>query len=146
MRELLRDPEAMANLIRRRALRGLMPVMGKLARAARGHKVFESDHEMRACIALARLAPALMGESPDPIDDTWWTPEREENARLLDEAHNITREQCAESWADEFRKTGADDLKYETEEQAREYGRRLWDQSRAVDDWLEKQLEPWRLR
>ena len=63
-----RDPEVLSEVLRRRVLRAMVPVVRKLARAARGHPVFGDDHERQACVALARLVPALVPR-PEPEHD-----------------------------------------------------------------------------
>ena len=87
-------PEAheMAAALRRRILCALPPAIDKLAAAARGERVFDDDHQLRSCMALARLVPALLGpppESPPPPRDIFegleWTPERREALQFLDE-------------------------------------------------------------
>lgn len=82
MRELLRDPEQMAQIVRRRVLRAMVPALGKLDRVARGHDKFEGDEQRFACVALARLAGTVLGMIEDPEPDTrfsgpeWQTPEQ----------------------------------------------------------------------
>ena len=58
--------------LRRRVLRATLPAVRQLARAAAGEPVFENDRHLRACIALARLAPVLVArrpaEPPAPVE------------------------------------------------------------------------------
>jgi hypothetical protein len=51
----------------RALLAAVLPSLHKLAKAARGEDVFGSDHELRACVAMSRLAPLLFLKCP-PIE------------------------------------------------------------------------------
>ena len=57
-------------LMRRAMAFGVLPALMKLAHAARGQYTFDNDHELRACVAMSRLAALLYGqptlESPPP--------------------------------------------------------------------------------
>ncbi len=139
MRELLRDPDLMTGIIRRRVLRAMVPAIRKLDRVARGMNRFADDHERVACIALARLAPVVLAAARDADDEErnwfsdpiWQTPEKQ--ALLKELMRPKTREEVAEAWAETFRGRGPDSLKYETEEEAREYGRQLHDSIEPLD-------------
>jgi hypothetical protein len=79
--------------LRRRILCAIPPAIDKLAAAARGERVFDDDLQLRSCMALARLVPALLGpppESPPPPRDIFegleWTPERRAALKFLDDA------------------------------------------------------------
>ncbi len=101
MSEELRDPEVMADIIRRRVLRALVPVVRKLDRVARGHGEFRDDAERYACFAVARLAravlaPALLAGREDEEDGSLGyhpshTPERaaELLAKLMRPKHDV---------------------------------------------------------
>jgi hypothetical protein len=87
------EAHELAAALRRRILLALPPAIDKLAAAARGERVFDDDHQLRSCMALARLVPALLGpppESPPPPRDIFegleWTPERRAALQFLDEA------------------------------------------------------------
>jgi hypothetical protein len=56
------DPEMLRDVLRRRVMRGMVTVVRKLERAARGRPVFGDDHERLACLAIMRLAPAVVAE------------------------------------------------------------------------------------
>jgi hypothetical protein len=47
--------------LRHRVLKCVMQAVAKLAREARGVQTIERETELRACVALARLAPVLLG-------------------------------------------------------------------------------------
>jgi cytochrome c556 len=82
MRELLRDPDQMAQIVRRRVLRAMVPALGMLDRVARGRDQFTGDEQRHACVALARLATVVLGmredpKAPNPFDaPEWQTPEK----------------------------------------------------------------------
>jgi hypothetical protein len=98
------DSDALLDRLREKLLRAQLIAVGKLSRAARGRDVFGNDRELRACIALARLAPMLLGgrprdeEPPTGIrDPLWWTAERQQlweelNGRKFD--MRIATTQC----------------------------------------------------
>lgn len=75
--------------LRKRLLGVVMPAIETLARAGRGEGVFQSVEQMRSCVALARLAPLLLGARPTETQDDEleqvieMTPEREEAWRVL---------------------------------------------------------------
>lgn len=73
MAELLRDPEVMTSIIRRRVLRAMVPAVKKLDRVARGLELFRDEHQLRACVALGRLAPMFISAKQVP-DDRWPRP------------------------------------------------------------------------
>src|SRR5438552_13189011 len=84
-----------AHPMRQTFVRALTVAVEKLAHAADGQSVFASDMELRACVALARLAPALLSNFPprtsgskfrdcNPRPDEPWTPDR---LRLLADLH-----------------------------------------------------------
>jgi hypothetical protein len=90
MSEELRDPDVVADVVRRRVLRALVPVVKKLQRAACGERMFGDDHEARACLALVRLVPALLsrpvnGRSRGPVSLVHPSHSPETAARLLAE-------------------------------------------------------------
>ena len=60
MSQSIIDARTLQRELRGRMLRSVGPAIKRLARAARGDAEFGNDHELRACIALARLAPALL--------------------------------------------------------------------------------------
>src|SRR5690349_5679757 len=131
--EWLRDHKVLRDVLRRRLLRAMVSAAGTLADAARGRS-FRNDEQRYACNILARLAPALVGVNHDPPEQ----PLRrlahpmhteEEAFVLLEElkALDHTREQCADLWAQDFRKGGRDPGRYNTLEEAMEYGRSVWD-------------------
>ena len=111
-------------VLRRRALRECFTAVAHLGGAASGRRRFGTDHGLRAAVALARLAPLLMGEQDDePLDDEYWAP----SARRL--STNSSPRQPPRNApirvAQAFLRDGPDN-KYSTIEEAREYGRRLW--------------------
>jgi hypothetical protein len=66
------EPEVLRPVIERRLLRAIFTAVGKLSREARGNPVVDDERQFRACVALARLAPAMLGtirqeEVVDPI-------------------------------------------------------------------------------
>ncbi|MGB7159583.1 MAG: hypothetical protein WBD40_16065 [Tepidisphaeraceae bacterium] len=94
----LRDPDDKTAVVRQRALGALMPALKKLARVARGLEQFKGDHQERACIALARLAPGLLaGTGVESNGTLGYHPSHtpQEAARLLAKirAHEEAREQ-----------------------------------------------------
>jgi len=99
MRELLRDPEQMAQIVRRRVLRAIVPALGKLDRVARGRDQFRGDEQRFACAALARLAGTVLGMIEDPKPDTrftgpeWHTPEQQILFARLMWRRNMTPEE-----------------------------------------------------
>lgn len=129
MRELLRDRAAMRELLKRRILRTSLAAVRKLDRIARGRAEF-TLHELRACAALARLAPIVL--CPDDPDDDggqgdgfdtpeWYTAEKMHGTEVLgpydDEADG------AWQWGNVFRHHGPQAGLFGTMEEAREYGR-----------------------
>ena len=96
-----RDLDDAGRAVRRRVVRAVMPALRRLDRVSRGQDHFATDHQLRACIALARLAPLLAGavepELPDPLDaPEFHTPERELAFRRLEWLHTLTPEQSAQ--------------------------------------------------
>ena len=53
-------PEVSMDKLQAQLLRSCKPAVRKLARAARGRSDFHNDIELRACVALARLASDLL--------------------------------------------------------------------------------------
>jgi len=133
----------MRGALTRKVLAAALGSVSRLARAARGADDFDSDRQIRSCVELVRLVPALFGKSTEDedilLDTTWWTPERLQAVSKLWEARQRrTREENAESWAAAFRRDGPFEPRYSTEEEARDYGRSLWDHSRAVQTHNER--------
>jgi hypothetical protein len=99
MRELLRDPDRMSKLVRRRVLRAMVPALGKLDRVARGREHFAHDHERFACVVLARLATVVLGvpEDPEAVDPfsgpEWQTPEKQLQFARLEWRASMTPEE-----------------------------------------------------
>jgi hypothetical protein len=54
-------------LLCRQILEALVPAVAKLCHSVRSGAALENDHALRACIALGRLAPALINQTPAPI-------------------------------------------------------------------------------
>jgi hypothetical protein len=101
MRELLRDPDTMNAVRRRRVLRSLIPAVGKLTRVARGRDSFRNEHQLRACITLARLAILLAADPKAGVrscldDPEWWTPEKELGMKRLEWLETLSPEQSAQ--------------------------------------------------
>ena len=107
MSDTLHDQRLMAAVLRRRVLRVIPAAIRKLARVAHGRDGFDSDHQLRACVTLARLAPVFIaaGASDAGADDVtpcrmddpaWWTPERDLDFRRLDWLQLLTPEQRVE--------------------------------------------------
>jgi hypothetical protein len=67
--EVSRDPNDMAKIVRRRLLRAMIPALRKLDRVAKGTERFKNEHEIRACIALARLSPVFIARVEDADDE-----------------------------------------------------------------------------
>jgi hypothetical protein len=135
MRDLLREPETMRDVLRRRLLRGACSAVSWLIHAANGHVSARSDDQFRAAALLAKLAPQLAG---DPIDRPWrfdgpeyWTPKR---VIMLEIAvgHHMTREQCALWWGNCFCHHGPRPPHYSTLEEARAYGAKRWDSHEGI--------------
>jgi len=83
MREKLRDPDELQRALHAKLLRAMCAAVAKVSRAARGHSIFKSDRELRACLTLTRLAGVMTAELPpkpyDCYDDPdWWTEDRKE--------------------------------------------------------------------
>ena len=137
MRDFLRDPEQMRGALARKVLAAALGSVSRLARAARGATDFDNDHQIRACVALARLVPAMFGPATHAQDALFdpqpWTPQRVRSLEKLIELSNQTREQTAEAWAASFRESGPLDGHYRTEEEARQYGRALHDRACESD-------------
>ena len=87
--------------LRRRVIRCVMQALAKLAREARGQQAIERETELRACVALARLAPVLLGAAAQRqvnADDNDWPGPRihpdcpiEEAERIIAEAEERAR-------------------------------------------------------
>ena len=130
MRELLRDRDAMRELLKRRILRTSLAAVRKLDRIARGRGDI-NVHELRACAVLARLAPIVLmpqrptdgdDEAGDPFDTPeWYTAEKIHDTEFLgpydDEADG------AWQWGNVFRHHGPQAGLFDTLEEARAYGR-----------------------
>lgn len=151
MREMLRDPEMMTGVLRRRVLRAMVPAIKKLDRIARGRARFRDDHERLACVVLARLAPVVLAIASDDereedifSDPMWSTPEKIESLNRLMEPS--TREQNGESWVGDFLKGSSMPVGIDTVEKAREYGRTRWDHCEASRIEAEKKIERRRRR
>jgi hypothetical protein len=136
MQESLRDPQMLRDVLLRRTLRAMITAAGVLQRVARGG-AFGNEEQRFACLGLVRLAPAMIG---------WFEPEEEGSIRdlfhhsLSEEEKDyyeaeakkppMTREEVAESWARSFRESGSF-ASYTNEEEAREYGRKVYDNAKA---------------
>ena len=60
------DLDALQLALRRKILSAIDAAFESLAREARGKGAIGGDMQLRACLALARLAPAVLGEAPEP--------------------------------------------------------------------------------
>lgn len=128
MNELLREPDVLCDVLRRRLLRSAFSAVTRLAAVASGRSSAEHD-ELRACAILARLAPQLIGELK-PVPDTfeapeWWTREKVVGWEGLDD-ESITETYFVERWARCFRHHGPQPPHFSTLAEARDYGRRRW--------------------
>lgn len=129
MRDLLRDPDVMRDVLRRRLLRGACSAVSFLTAATRGNVSRVSDDQFRAATLLARLAPVLVGEPIAPKnqfdDPQWWTPKKIIQWEALSlSRHDLTPQYCADLWGACFRKTGAHPPHFNTYTEALAYGRR----------------------
>jgi hypothetical protein len=79
-----------------------MPALRRLDRVSRGQDHFADDRQLRACIALARLAPQLLADStpedipPRFLDPEFNSPERQLAGRRLEWLRTLTPEQDAQ--------------------------------------------------
>ena len=62
IRDAFRDLGRMEEALRGRLLRAMLAAVARTSRAARGHPVFQSDREVRACLTLTRMAATMLGE------------------------------------------------------------------------------------
>ena len=86
--ELDFDLDEYRSALRERVLRAVRAAYATLDREARGGRTIRSEFQFRTCLALARLAPALLGAAPpqSPPLRLYGTPEEiEENLRILEE-------------------------------------------------------------
>jgi hypothetical protein len=127
MRELLRDHDAMRQLLKRRILRTSLSAVRKLDRIARGRGEFNL-HELRACAVLARLAPIVLcpddpdDQQQDPFDTPeWYTVEKLHTSEIIGPYDD--EGDAAWEWGNCFRHNGAQPGLFATMEEAREYGR-----------------------
>jgi hypothetical protein len=60
------DLDALQLALQRKILGAIDAAFELLTREARGERAIGGDMQLRACLTLARLAPALLGEAPDP--------------------------------------------------------------------------------
>ena len=137
MRELLRDPDLMRDVLRRRLLRGAHSAVSFLVAATRGSVSSVSEEQFRAASLLARLAPQLVGDVKDMPADVfdapeWWTPEKIICMEILSDADG-TREKYADWWGGCFEKTGPHPPHFSTLAEAREYGRHRFDTHQGDD-------------
>ena len=96
--EATREPAVLRDVIRRRGMRAVWLALTRLEGAAAGRYRFRADHQFRACVALARLAPALLYEDPNVARDAaaareWWTPERIAELEEFDRQLRMTPEE-----------------------------------------------------
>lgn len=93
--------------VRRRLVRAVLPALRLLDRVSRGQEKFGNDHQIRACVALARLAahvvagrgvPAQEDEDENPYFSSpeFNTPERLLAGRRLAYLESLTPEQHEE--------------------------------------------------
>ncbi len=133
MRELLHGIDDMRLVLRRRMLRAAVAASGKLARAVAGRESFQSDHQLRACVAMLRLAPALVGdleEKPGTFEGPeWWTPEKVRCWEGL--CTDGTRDDFARWWLQAFRLNGPLKDAYTSNAEAMDYGRRRYDERKG---------------
>ena len=66
-----RDPERLADVVRRRVLRAMVRVVRTLDLVGRGQAGFRDDDHRRACVAMTRLASVLFGP---PESRPHWGP------------------------------------------------------------------------
>jgi hypothetical protein len=113
----------------------------RVNRVVQGRDVFANEEQRFACLGLMRLVPAMAGwyepEEPGPIEyldengEFWRDPnmseERKAECRAVLNREPMTREEVGESWAQTFREKGPTSGMYETEEEAREFGRQWYD-------------------
>lgn len=105
VRKKLRDVQELQGALQAKLLRAMCAAVAKVSRAARGHSVFGSDRELRACLALTKLAGSMVGEVTEKPydryeDPDWWTPQRLADLEVL----------CRDDEADETVATnGGDD-------------------------------------
>jgi hypothetical protein len=110
----LPDPDLLRDILHRRLLRAMFPAATRLARAASGLQPIGDDRQLRACVELARLVPAICGPAREPQGlEKWWRElsdeEREEKSEILsrwsqrqglslEESHAKTRQWEREDW------------------------------------------------
>jgi hypothetical protein len=97
-----REPQELRPVIERRLLRAIFTAVGKLSREARGTAVVSDEFQFRACVALARLAPAVLRSGPreelvDPIHPAFhaqaykWLDETVRARAPVDEPQRLER-------------------------------------------------------
>jgi hypothetical protein len=129
MRDLLRDEELLAQVLRRRLLRSVIRAVGVLGACGRG-KV--PDPEGLLCArALARLVPRFVtaprSEQREGFEDPkWWTVEKLHKMEIL--ASYDSREDAASMWRTCFDKNGPQPGLFQTRQEAGEYGRKRYDE------------------
>ena len=128
MRELIHDHKLVRELLRNRLLRSALSAVATLDRAARNKYSFVND-EYKSAIVLARLAPKLLAgmeeEKPNQfLEVDAWYPERLPAFELLSRP---SREENGAYWVQSFKVHGPTEH-YKTMREAREYGRRRWDE------------------
>ena len=130
MRDLLRDEDLLAQVLRRRLLRSVVRALSVLNGSVRGRV---PDAESLLCArALVRLVPRYVtkprSEQEGAVFDRpeWWTAEK---LHLMEELGDYdSRESAAEMWRTCFDRNGPRPGLFETRLEAAEYGQRRYDE------------------
>ena len=135
-----RSGRPMPRKLRRRILRQIETALTNIDAALAG-KAFHNDDERHASLAIVRMAPSLFqtaAASAADVPPMMLSPHghpytKADEKRIVESmlALRHTREACPDVWAERFREHGPQPGDYETLEEARAYGLRVWDRARA---------------
>jgi len=129
MRAFRFDADTYKSVLHRRLLRAAASAIARLDQAARGRDDFDNDYQFRAAVALSRLGPALVGvvdeEQASVLDGPEYTTAKK--IELL-EILRASREDCdVASWVHLWHRCfvdhGPQEGRFQTAEEAMEYGR-----------------------
>ena len=132
------EVRALYSELRCQTIKAVIQAMEKMARIAQHGGKFTTEHEKLTCAALCRFAPLVLAgharvmRSKPKLPQSRRRQETPEQMAQLDKLFELQmrdhRDHRGEMFAKLFREKGADKPLYATEEEARAYGRRQFDE------------------
>ena len=128
----------MPRTFRKRILRQLKTAMKSVDEALAARSFINDDHR-HASLALLRMAPRLLFRPRTPEDEEadrppyhpMWSEAEADDLLERMMGGGRSREECAIIWGKDFLEEGPDPDKFQTLEEAQDYGRKVYDRLQA---------------